>query len=76
MSKQEKKPDNFESALAELEAIVAKMEAGQLTLADSLDAYKRGSALLQYCQAALRDAQQQVEILEGNTLKEWSADDN
>lgn len=75
MSKQEKSPENFESALLELEGIVAKMEAGQLTLAASLEAYRRGAFLLQYCQAALKDAQQQVEILEGNTLKDWSPDE-
>ncbi len=75
MSKPEKSPENFESALSELEAIVAKMEAGQLTLEASLSAYKRGALLLQYCQAALKDAEQQVEILEGNTLKNWVPDD-
>ncbi len=68
MSKQEKKPENFESALAELESIVAKMEEGQLPLAESLDAYKRGAFLLQYCQAALKDAEQQIEILEGSRV--------
>lgn len=75
MSKQEKSPENFESALLELEAIVAKMEAGQLTLEDSLAAYKRGAFLLQYCQSALKDAEQQVEILEGDTLKNWMSDE-
>ncbi|HQT26282.1 MAG TPA: exodeoxyribonuclease VII small subunit [Burkholderiales bacterium] len=75
MSKQEKTPENFESALSELEAIVARMEAGQLPLAQSLEAYKRGAFLLQYCQAALKDAELQVEILEGKTLKDWSPDE-
>ena len=75
MSKQEKSPENFEAALLELESIVATMEAGQLTLEASLAAYKRGAFLLQYCQEALKDAEQQVSILEGSTLKNWSADD-
>ena len=75
MSKPEKSPENFESALAELEAIVAKMEAGHLTLEDSLSAYKRGAALLQFCQAALRDAEQQIAVLESNTLRNWTPDD-
>ena len=35
-------PKDFEAALAELESIVATMESGQLPLADSLAAYKRG----------------------------------
>ncbi|TCV82350.1 exodeoxyribonuclease VII small subunit [Sulfurirhabdus autotrophica] len=67
----------FESALAELESIVATMEAGQLPLEQSLSSYKRGTELLQFCQQALQDAQQQVKILEANTLQNFpSADDN
>ena len=62
-------PPTFESALGELEKIVASMEAGQMPLEQSLAAYKRGAELLKYCQAALQDAQQQVRILEENVLK-------
>lgn len=62
-------PKDFESALAELEAIVAAMEGSQMALADSLAAYKRGAELVAYCQAALKDAQQQIEILEKGVLK-------
>jgi len=61
-------PSSFEAALAELERIVATMEDGELPLAESLAAYKRGAELLQYCQQALRDAQQQVQILERGVL--------
>ena len=67
----------FESALTELEGIVATMEAGQLPLEQSLTSYKRGTELLQFCQQALQDAQQQVRVLEANTLQNFpSADDN
>lgn len=69
------KPQSFEAALAELESIVASMEAGQLPLEASLNAYKRGAALLQYCQAALQEAQQQVRILEANALKNFIGGD-
>ena len=62
-------PKNFEAALTELETIVVAMEAGQMPLEASLAAYRRGAELLQYCQAALQDAQQQVRILEADTLK-------
>jgi len=65
-------PASFETALAELESIVARMEAGQLPLADALAAYKRGADLLQYCQAALKDAQQQVQVLEKGVLKSFT----
>ena len=50
---------------------MAAMEAGQMPLEASLSAYKRGAELLQYCQAALQDAQQQVRILEAGTLKNF-----
>jgi exodeoxyribonuclease VII small subunit len=70
-------PASFETALAELEAMVANMEAGELTLEQSLAAYKRGAALLQYCQSALKDAQQQVKVLEAGMLNDLpDADDN
>jgi exodeoxyribonuclease VII small subunit len=66
------KPKDFESALAELEAIVASMEGGQMPLSESLAAYKRGAALVAYCQSALQDAQQQIEILEKGVLKPFA----
>jgi exodeoxyribonuclease VII small subunit len=75
MSNPGKSPDDtsFESALAELETIVASMEAGQLPLEQSLAAYRRGAELLKYCQSALQEAQQQVKILEDNVLKNFGA---
>ena len=69
------KPQSFEQALAEIESIVAAMEAGQLPLEQALAAYKRGAELLQYCQAQLQEAQQQVKVLEAGTLKNFTGDD-
>ena len=66
------KSQTFESALGELESIVATMEGGQLPLEQLLTTYKRGTELLQYCQRSLQDAQQQVRILEANTLQDFS----
>ena len=68
-------PASFEAALAELESIVATMEGGQLPLSESLAAYKRGAELLQFCQAALKDAEQQVQIFEKGVLKAFAASD-
>jgi len=65
-------PKDFETALAELEGIVSSMESGQLTVAESLAAYKRGHELTQFCQAVLADAQQQIEILERGILKPFA----
>jgi exodeoxyribonuclease VII small subunit len=69
------KPQSFEAALAEIEEIVASMEGGELPLEQSLAAYKRGAELLQYCQGQLRDAQQQVKVLEAGALQNFSGDD-
>jgi len=66
------RPESFEAALTELDSIVAVMESGQMPLEASLSAYRRGAELLQYCQAALQDAQQQVRILEADALKNFS----
>jgi exodeoxyribonuclease VII small subunit len=66
-------PPSFESALTELEAIVATMESGDLPLQESLAAYKRGAHLLQFCQGALKDARAQVEVLEKGVLKAFDA---
>ena len=66
---------SFEAALAELESLVASMEGGQLSLEASLAAYKRGAELLKYCQNALDDAQQQIKMLEEDTLTDWTGAD-
>jgi exodeoxyribonuclease VII small subunit len=66
-------PPSFEKALAELEKIVNRMEAGNLSLEESLAAHKRGLELAKLCQARLEAAQQQVQVLEGEVLKPLSA---
>ena len=57
-----KLPD-FERSLAELEALVERLEHGDLPLEEALKAFERGVALTRYCQASLQAAQQKVEIL-------------
>ena len=53
----------FEHSLAELEALVAKMEGGDLSLDESLRAFERGIALVRGCQAALEQADARVKLL-------------
>lgn len=65
----------FETALAELESIVETMESGQLPLEKSLASYKRGAELLQFCQRQLQDAQQQVKVLESESLRKFAGDE-
>ncbi|MEW5771816.1 MAG: exodeoxyribonuclease VII small subunit [Pseudomonadota bacterium] len=64
-------PKDFESAIQELEQVVAEMESGKLSLEASLAAYKRGMALSAFCQKTLEAAAQQVKILENGTLKDF-----
>ena len=74
-AKSESNP-TFESALTELEGIVARMEDGEHSLEQSLTAYKRGAELLKLCQAQLADAQQQVKVLEAGALKNFAGGDD
>lgn len=63
-------PD-FEKSLAELEALVERMEQGDQTLEQSLKDFERGVALTRSCQQALKSAEQKVEqLLEQNGQEE------
>ncbi len=53
----------FEQALAELEAVVERLERGDLPLEEALSVFERGVQLTRHCQSALKAAQQRVEIL-------------
>lgn len=70
MNKQTKPDPNFEETLAELEKLIAKLEAGDLSLEESLSGFKHGIELTRQCQAALNDAQQTVELLTNNQDEE------
>ena len=60
----------FETALAELESIVSRMEGGQLELEASIAAYQRGMALMQHCQAQLAAAETQIRVLENGQFRD------
>jgi exodeoxyribonuclease VII small subunit len=51
----------FESALTQLEKIVAELESGQAPLEKSLELYKRGAELKALCEARLEAARLEVE---------------
>jgi exodeoxyribonuclease VII small subunit len=51
----------FESAIGELEKIVAKLEEGKVPLEESVAIYERGEALKRRCEELLRQAEARVE---------------
>ncbi len=55
---------DFEAAIAELEAIVKKLEEGDLPLEKSLEMYERGVQLSRYCHARLEEAERRIEVLD------------
>ena len=54
---------DFEAAIAELEAIVKKLEEGELPLEQSLTLYERGVQLSRFCHSRLEEAERRLEIL-------------
>ncbi len=68
------KPATFEIALAELEQLLVRLEAGSLPLEQLLTQYQRGAELLKYCRDRLEAVEAQVKILDQGTLKPWTAD--
>ena len=63
MPDQDEKPVEFEAALEELEALVTRMEEGELPLEEALRQFERGIRLTRDCQQALREAEQKVDLL-------------
>ncbi|MFA7606185.1 MAG: exodeoxyribonuclease VII small subunit [Rhodocyclaceae bacterium] len=61
-------PPSFEAAVSELEHLVDDMESGSISLEQALLHYRRGVDLLRYCQDRLKEADQQLRMLDGDTL--------
>ena len=67
-------PASYEAALKELEVLVSGLDSGQLPLDQLLGAYQRGAQLLAFCRSRLEAVEDQIKVLEGNSLKPWSPD--
>ena len=63
MAEQEKPGKDFEANLEELEAVVKKLEAGDLPLEESLEYFEKGIKLSEACRKQLEEAESKVEIL-------------
>jgi exodeoxyribonuclease VII small subunit len=70
---------NLEKTLADLEKLVEELESGDLPLEKAMQKFEQGIKLTRNCQAALKEAEQKVEILlksaGGEELEEFDADD-
>lgn len=74
------RPFNLEKSLQELEKLVEELEAGDLPLEKAMQKFESGIKLTRGCQAALKDAEQKVEILlksaGGEELEAFEVDDD
>ena len=71
---------NLEKSLADLEALVEELESGDLPLEKAMKKFEEGIKLTRGCQAALKVAEQKVEILldsaGGEDLEEFEVDED
>jgi exodeoxyribonuclease VII small subunit len=65
-----KKAPSLEKAMSELEQIVEQLEGGELTLEKSLAHFEKGVKISRECQKALTEAEQKVQILLGDELRD------
>ncbi|HWO43383.1 MAG TPA: exodeoxyribonuclease VII small subunit [Candidatus Eisenbacteria bacterium] len=63
MNQEQASSKRFETALEELTQIVEELEAGELSLEDSLAAFEKGVALVQYCHQKLTQVEKKIEVL-------------
>jgi len=54
---------SFEALYARLEEVTTALEAGNLTLEQSIALYEEGMSLAHRCQALLADVEQRVQVL-------------
>ena len=63
---------DFEQSLGSLQALVERLESGDLSLEESLAAFEQGVALTRDCQQALSQAEQKVQQLMENNRSTFS----
>jgi len=71
---------NLEKSLADLEDLVEELESGDLPLEKAMKKFEEGIKLTRGCQAALKDAEQKVEVLlksaGGDHLEEFEVEED
>lgn len=71
MSSSQKRTPDLEKSLNELESVVQQLEDGDLPLEKALKQFEKGVKLSRDCQAALRAAEQRVQLLMDGALKDF-----
>jgi len=74
-SRDEGAPPDFEQAMAEVEAIIERIEGGEVGLERAISDYERGARLLAQCRKALAAAEQRIEDVTGRLESQESADE-
>ncbi|NQU38572.1 MAG: exodeoxyribonuclease VII small subunit [Lentisphaerae bacterium] len=66
------KPQGFEKSLERLEAVVAEMEGGDISLEEMIKRFEEGQKLIGYCAKKLDEVERKIEILvkKGDTVEE------
>lgn len=76
MAKAREKQPSFEEAIAELESITDRIEAGEIPLAQCLSQYERGMKLIKRCQSLLGAAERRVTELTASSEGEVAESGN
>ncbi len=61
---------DFETAIVELEGIVKKLEAGNVSLNESISLFEKGINLSDACSKMLQEAKQRIEVIKNENYKE------
>jgi exodeoxyribonuclease VII small subunit len=70
LSPQTSDPKRFESSMSELEQIVSRLEKGELSLDDAMQAFEKGVKLTRQCQQILDDAELKIQQLNSKNEEE------
>lgn len=66
-----KKVEHFEDGLKKLQALVEKLERGDLPLEQAMESFTEGMQLAQFCHRKLEEAERKVEMLMKDPQGEW-----
>ncbi len=87
MSREERAPQDgahedksFEECLRALEAVVERIESGELNLEESLATFEEGVGLVQSCNRKLSEVERRIEVLTKDPdgrprLQEWTEEE-